>query len=257
MQQIFPPTGAVDANIDDLDALAAAYAYPELPPGAAWVRANMVSSIDGAAQGPNGRSGTLSSPADRRVFALLRALTDVILAGAGTVLAEGYGPAEAPPEFADLRRRTGQPPAAPIAVVSRKLAFDPSAALFADPDHRAIVFTVAAAPADRRHALAKVADVVLAGETSVEVDRVIETLAGRGLQRVLCEGGPTFLAELVSAGRLDDLCYTITPMIIGGSATRLLDGPPIAPTRWDLGHIIEDDGTLLTRWTAHGESPGG
>ena len=94
MRQIFPD----EAGLADAD-LAALYAYPDLtaagPPTAAgsshWLRANMVTSMDGAAT-LLGRSGGLSSEWDQQVFAMLRALTDVILVGAGTVRAEHYGP---------------------------------------------------------------------------------------------------------------------------------------------------------------------
>ena len=65
--------------------LAALYAYPDGP----WLRANMVSSADGAAN-LDGASAPLSSDTDRRLFALLRALCDVIVVGAATVRTEHY-----------------------------------------------------------------------------------------------------------------------------------------------------------------------
>src|SRR5262249_46727695 len=82
-------------------ALAALYAYPDpgVPRGC-WVRANMVASVDGAAT-LDGRAGGLSGEADEQVFAMLRALADVILVGAGTARAEGYGPVR--PESEGLR----------------------------------------------------------------------------------------------------------------------------------------------------------
>ena len=76
---------------DQVD-LVEAYAPPEPPVDRPFVRCNMISSIDGAIA-VEGRSGMLGGPADRRVFATLRSLADVILVGAGTVRAEGYGPA--------------------------------------------------------------------------------------------------------------------------------------------------------------------
>src|SRR5690554_8188229 len=57
--------------------------------GQPWLRANFISSVDGAAT-HDGLSAGLGSPADRRVFDLLRRLADVIVVGAGTVRAEGY-----------------------------------------------------------------------------------------------------------------------------------------------------------------------
>ena len=68
----------------DSEALALAYAYPQLCAEQTWVRANFVSTLDGAATGADGRSGSINTGADREVFALLRALSDVVLVGAGT-----------------------------------------------------------------------------------------------------------------------------------------------------------------------------
>ena len=72
-------------------------AWPDWPVPTAWLRANMVTTADGAARSPDGLSAGISSDADRRVFGRLRGLADVVLAGAGTVRAEGYKPAKAKP----------------------------------------------------------------------------------------------------------------------------------------------------------------
>ena len=118
MRQLYPGGFALDDA-----AIAALYGYPHLGvPPARWLRANMVASMDGAAT-VEGRSGGLSNESDQQVFALLRAHADVILVGAGTARAEGYGPVR--PESEGLRwawLRDGRPPSPPIAVVTR--AFD-------------------------------------------------------------------------------------------------------------------------------------
>ena len=61
-----------------------------VPAGRSWLRVNFVSSLDGAVTGADGRSGSINTPADHRVFRLLRRLSDVVVVGAGTVRAEGY-----------------------------------------------------------------------------------------------------------------------------------------------------------------------
>ncbi|TDD98272.1 pyrimidine reductase family protein [Jiangella asiatica] len=193
----------------------------------------MVTSLDGATQGPNGRSATVSSPPDRVVLSLLRRLADVVVAGAGTVRAERYGPADLP-----------------IAVVSGRLELDPDAPLFTQATHRTIVLTVEAAPADRRAALAAVADVVVAGETSLDVHAAVDALAARGLTRILCEGGAHLLGHLVAAGRLDELCYTLTPTMVGGHSARLVESALTLHSTWTLGHLLAADDTLLMRWLA-------
>src|SRR6478672_11033193 len=75
------------ADLDD-DALRAAYAPPRLP----WLRLNFVSTVDGAVDGADGKSGSINTEADHRVFRVLREIADVVVVGAGTVRAEGYRP---------------------------------------------------------------------------------------------------------------------------------------------------------------------
>jgi riboflavin biosynthesis pyrimidine reductase len=79
----------VGPETDDLDEL---YAAPRRP----WLRVNMISTVDGAATGDSGKSGSINNAVDKRVFHLLRAQCDVIVVGASTARIEGYGPAVRP-----------------------------------------------------------------------------------------------------------------------------------------------------------------
>lgn len=83
----------VGPDTDDLDEL---YAVPADRPDGPWLRVNMITTLDGAATGDSGRSGSINNAADKRVFDRLRALADVIVVGAGTARVEGYGPADRP-----------------------------------------------------------------------------------------------------------------------------------------------------------------
>jgi riboflavin-specific deaminase-like protein len=240
VQRIFP----IPAQLGPVELLAA-YEYPA---DVRWVRANVVTSLDGAAQGSNGRSGTLSSPSDKHVFAMLRALADVILVGAGTARKEKYGPDEPRPEYAAHRRSLGQRPTPPIAVVSGRLDLDPDGPMFSGAGEPTLVLTTATSPPARRAELAERADVLVVGEDQVDLPRAVDILAERGLNRVLCEGGPLLLGQLVADGLLDELCLTFAPMLRGGSADRALNGPTVPDVPMRLIHILEDDGNLLTRW---------
>lgn len=226
------PSGA------DLD-LDAAYAYPD-DLHAPFVRVNFVASADGAAT-VGGVSGGLQSAADTQVFGLLRELADVVLVGAGTVRAENYRGARRP------RRAGGTPP--PIAVVTGSADLDPAARLFTDTTVAPIVLTTAAAPAQRRAAIAEAGgDVVLLDRLTPPL--VLAELARRGLHRVLCEGGPTLFGDLIAAGAVDELCLTIAPLAAGGGAGRIARGPEgAAPRPLRLAGVIrDDDGTLLLRY---------
>ncbi|MFD6321865.1 pyrimidine reductase family protein [Streptomyces sp. NPDC058442] len=234
--------------------LAAAYAYPGPGPGGdrqPWLRANMVSTLDGAAQ-HEGRSQPISSPADMRVFGTLRALADVVLVGAETVRLEGYRPARARAEFAAAREAAGQGPAPAVAVVSAGLDLDFSLPLFATPLVDTLVLTGAAAPPDRIAAAEAAAGtrVVIAGDgTGVDPARAVRALAERGHTRLLTEGGPRLLGQLVAAGVLDELCLTVAPMLVAGDAQRIAGGPSVTlPSRFTLKSMLEEDGFLFTRY---------
>ena len=238
MQQLFPPGADPD--------LPALYAYPD----GQWLRANMVSSADGAGVLANVTSG-LSSEADRRLFALLRTLADVIVVGAGTVRAEKYKPVRQHDLWPDLR--PGRTPTPPIAVVTARLDLEPSSPLIdsAPPSARTIVITTAQAPADRRAALEERADVIVAGQETVDLKAAVSALAERGHRRMLAEGGPHLLAQIAGAGLLDELCLTISPVLAGPDGNRILAGPLPAssPQPLALAHVLEDDSFLLCRYT--------
>jgi len=246
MRMLLPPPAADQptAELDNYE-LAALYEFP----GPRWLRANMVASADGAGF-LEGRTAALSTPADMRLFGLLRVLADVVLVGAGTARAEEYKPARRRPSLEDLR--AGRPPTVPIAVVSRKLDLDFAAPLFtgAPPDARTIVITCAGSPDDQRAAAARVADVIVAGETAVDLEEAVAALRDRGLGQVLCEGGPHLLGHLAAEGLLDELCLTVTPVLAGPGPTRVVAGAPFPARPMTLAHVLTDDGELFCRYVA-------
>jgi riboflavin biosynthesis pyrimidine reductase len=242
MRQLLPLSQAPGQV--DLEGL---YAYP---PAAQWLRANMVASADGAAA-LGGVTAGLSSGADKDVFLLLRALADVILVGAGTARDEDYGPARVREGWRGLRG--GRPPTPPIAVISASLNVAPASRLIAQapPHARTIVITTAQAPAGRRAELARHADIVVAGDETVDLKAAITALADRGHHRVLAEGGPHLLAQLLEADLLDELCLTVAPLMAGPGAPRIVAGalPAPGPLPLTLAHVLEDNGFLLARYT--------
>ncbi|KOT93937.1 diaminohydroxyphosphoribosylaminopyrimidine reductase [Streptomyces sp. NRRL F-4711] len=239
--------------------LAAAYAYPE-PDGRrrTWLRANMVSTLDGAAQ-HDGRSQPISSAADMRVFGTLRALADVVIAGAETVRQEGYRPARARADFAEARRAAGQAPAPVVAVVSAGLELDFSLPLFTSPLVPTLILTGAAAAPDRIAAAERAgARVVTAGDgVGVDPARALAALAELGHTRLLTEGGPRLLGQFVAAGVLDELCLTVSPMLTAGDAQRIAGGPAVeVPTRFALVSLLEEEGFLFSRYRRDQGDPG-
>ncbi|MFF9202096.1 pyrimidine reductase family protein [Streptomyces sp. NPDC014986] len=264
MRRLFPVTDetaapAGESEIPDGSArewspaeLAAAYAYPGPGTGGGrpWLRANMVSTLDGAAQ-HGGRSQPLSCAADMRIFGVLRALADVVVVGAETVRREGYRPARARAEFAAAREAAGQGPAAAIAVVTAGLELDFSLPLFTSPAVPTLLLTGAGADPERVAAAERAgARVVTAGDgAAVDPARAVRALAALGHTRLLTEGGPRLLGAMVAAGVLDELCLTVAPLLTAGDAQRIARGPSVTlPSRFTLRSMLEEDGFLFTRY---------
>ena len=198
--------------------------YREPPDG---VRVNMITSLDGAAFF-DGVAGPLSDPTDQNLLLTLRGYADVILVGAGTVRAEGYGPVRLDTaRTAERQQRWGVASPPPIAVVTQ--TGHVPASLFAEGQRPILVTT--ARLAQSRPELSRHADLLIAGDTAVDLESAVHTLRAKGLRRILCEGGPTLLDELVAGDLVDEMCLTVSPTLAAprsahGRAHRHWPSPP-------------------------------
>jgi riboflavin biosynthesis pyrimidine reductase len=212
-----------------------------------FVRCNMISTLDGAIT-INGRSGILGGPADGHVFQVLRSLADVILVGAGTARAEGYGPALLDDELRAQRTARGQSAVPPIAVVTGSGNLDWSSPFFSEAEARPVIVTTRASDPGARERAEAVADVVIAGEDRVDPAEALRQLGRTGHRSVLLEGGPGLNADVVHAGLLDELCLTLSPRLVAGEGTRVLAGPELMPPlQLRVVHLLEEDGFLFAR----------
>jgi riboflavin biosynthesis pyrimidine reductase len=136
-----------------------------------------------------------------------------------------------------------------VAVVTASAQLDWQSAFYTKAEQRPIVITVSSAEPGSLKRAAEVADVILAGETTVDLAAALTELAGRGYSHVLAEGGPILIGELVTSRLLDELCLTIAPKLVSGDAFRILNGPVFdQPVDLDLIHVLEADGYLFLRY---------
>jgi riboflavin biosynthesis pyrimidine reductase len=217
--------------------------YADAPNG---VRANMIFSADGAAAF-RGRAGTLSCPADQNLLHDLRAFADVVLVGAGTARAERYGPTrftEAQQELRGADRGLAPPP---IAVVSQSGRLPPT--LFVEPSSTPILVTSSSAA--RAHALHSDPRwrLLVAGEDTVDLAAATRELSAIGMRRILCEGGPTLLDQLIEADIVDEICVTIAPLLAGSQPVgrRTPSRQPV-PASLELRHALLCDSYIFLRY---------
>ncbi|WP_421840553.1 pyrimidine reductase family protein [Mycobacterium sp.] len=217
----------------------------------AWLRANFIASLDGGATAEN-TSGAMAGPGDRAVFNLLRELADVIVVGAGTVRVEGYSGAHIAVAQRQQRQARGQSEVPQLAVVTKSGRLDRNMAVFTRTEVPPLVITCAAAVRQAKDQLADLAEVVAcSGDDPGEIDQaaLLARLAGRGMRRILTEGGPMLLGAFLERSLLDELCLTIAPMIVGGAARRIATGSGQLLTRMRCAHVLTDEaGYLYTRY---------
>ncbi|MEO6957298.1 MAG: dihydrofolate reductase family protein [Antricoccus sp.] len=226
--------------------VAQAYPWPE---SGRWVRAMMVTTLDGAAAGSDGLSGSVSSEADQRVFTAVRSYADAVLVGSGTLRAEKYTPMRADPDSAQRRDADGQQAAPVVAVVSGSLKLPWELPIWTESTHQPLVITQAGADEGRLAEAQKHADVIILPEVSPQ--SIVDALVGRGLRRIVCEGGPQLLRNLVEADMVDEADITLAPLFAGtGTSPSTTVLPDVAHFR--LVQVLQGDWTLMMRYLAQG-----
>ncbi len=202
------------------------FAWPPEPA----VRLSLIGSLDGAAT-IAGRSGPLSSPADRAVFSYLRQSADAVIVGAATARAERYRQLESPKL---------------LAIVSQRAELDPASGLF-QGDNPPLIFAAGASASNASRLAAAGAEVILAKEEEIDLGWVVAELRSRGCQRITCEGGPTVASSMIRLGLIDEACLTLAPLFVGSAELRLLSSPLPTPVPAHIEAVGEEDGWLFLR----------
>jgi riboflavin biosynthesis pyrimidine reductase len=226
------PTASDPIVIEDADARARLSTLYERT-GDSWVRVNLVGSVSGSAAGQDDTSETLTNRVDRKILGVIRRSGDVVLVGAESVRAEGYQ----------------LPRTAPLAIVSGSGILGGTPIVLA-PDRHVPIILCPERAVDAANRSIPGAIVVIVPDTDGQMTAIdiIAALRGRGLNRIVCEGGPSLAGQLFDGGFVDELCLSTSP-VLGGVVLPLLGTRPIETTSLELIQLLVDDSsTIYARW---------
>lgn len=217
-----------------------------------YVVVNAAVSADGKLSSRRREQITISGSEDFDRVDQLRANSDAVMVGVGTVLADDPSLTVDDPERVSARDDRGQP-AQPARVVADSRGRTPTNARVLDERAVSYVLVSGAAASGRVCELERTgADVIAAGEDRVDLEDALDVLEERGVERLLVEGGGELIFSLFETHLVDELSVYVGPTIIGGrDAPTLADGDGFIEefprlTLRDVERI--DDGVLL-RWT--------
>jgi riboflavin-specific deaminase-like protein len=189
-ESIFGPLGA--GQVDDL-----------------LVVGQIGQSLDGRAATSTGHSHYINGAEGLDHLHRLRALMDAVVVGVGTALADD--------PLLTVRRVAGPHPARVIIDPNGRLPA--TARAFRDDGVRRLVVTNDSAGAPPPPGIERVALPTQRGH--LDPCAILESLAARGLRRILIEGGPATVARFLEARCLDRLHVVVAPIILGGGRSSL------------------------------------
>ena len=226
----------------------------QLRTGLPWVTLKAMLSLDGRMASESGESRGLGSDAEQRLAHRLRAESDAVLVGVGTVLADD--------PLLTVRLARG---ATPLRVVLDSALRTPSDARILDTAERhPVVLATVSRDRDRAAALEARGAAVWRFEPGpdgrVPLEPLLRRLGAEGRYAVLVEGGPTVHTSFLREGLADRVAIGIAPVILGGTRprsiagdlgrARLADGIPIeglearrvGPDVWLEGDVLKPEG---------------
>lgn len=190
-----------------------------------FVFINTAMSADGKIATIERRQTRISGSLDFDRMDELRATSDAIMVGIGTVLSDNPSLTVKSPQRREKRCAGGRDEN-PVRIVVDSMARTPlNADIFKKGDGKRMIAVSESAPQERVKELSKHAEVITAGETNVELRRLLTELKARGINRLMVEGGATLNWGLISQGLVDEIYTFIGNIVIGGrTAPTLVDG---------------------------------
>ena len=231
-----PPEASGARLADVSEAIDDDYPWPSGP----WVRALFVMTLDGRVAGPDGSSRSISGPADRAVLGAVRRWSDAVIVGAATMRAERYNPMRVSGTVSAERIGQGRAAAPRLVIVSDSLDLPFADAAYSESTLPLLIVTTEGADAQARARVPDTCELLVAPGERVDPLWLRDQLIARGLERMVCEGGPTLLADFARAGAIDEWALSLSGV---------LEGDRFAPV---LARC--EDEFVITRFIRRGDS---
>ncbi|MFB6079366.1 MAG: 2,5-diamino-6-(ribosylamino)-4(3H)-pyrimidinone 5'-phosphate reductase [Halarchaeum sp.] len=214
------------------------------------VLVNAATSADGKLASRTREQLAISGPADFARVDRVRAASDAVMVGVGTVLADDPSLTVDDDSLVAEREERGEP-SQPTRVVADSLARTPPDARVLDASAPTVVLASDAAPAARVDAIeAAGATVLRAGAERVALPAALAELESRGIADLMVEGGGELIFSLFDDGLVDELSLYVGSLVVGGrDAPTLADGDGFTESfpSLSLGGVERiDDGVLLS-----------
>ncbi|RNI14613.1 2,5-diamino-6-(ribosylamino)-4(3H)-pyrimidinone 5'-phosphate reductase [Methanohalophilus sp. RSK] len=213
---------------------------------------NAAMSIDGKISTRQRRQVRISGDIDFERMDELRASSDAVMVGIGTVLADDPSLTVKSDERRAKRLAKGLDENPVRIVVDSKARIPTDADIFRKGAGKKIIAVSESATFDRVEALRKKAMVIMAGKNQVDLPELFLILDEMGIHRLMVEGGASLNWGLVKNGLVDEIYSFIGNLIIGGSnAPTLIDGDGFDEAETPTCSLISaekmEDGVLL-KW---------
>ena len=213
-----------------------------------FVFINSAMSADGKISSVERKQVRISGPEDRARVDALRAESDAIMVGVGTVLADDPALRVRSAALRRARSKRGEPEE-PLRIVADSQARTPPTAQVLGPG--CMIAVCRSAPSNRLAELSPQCEITICGEDRVDLLQLMAALSEKGVRRLMVEGGATLNWSLISLGLVDEIYVYIGALILGGeSAPTLVDGAGFGQ-EFPLLQLIsakQMDGGVLLRW---------